>query len=301
MTESNEDAGKTYIGFIGTGIMGSRMAANLISNGYNVTVYNRTKDKVGHLIESGAKWAQSPAIAAQQSDYVITMLAHPDAVEAAALGDKTGFLRDMKRGAVWIDCSTVNPMFAKRMAQETAARGVRYLDAPVAGSKNQAENAQLVFFVGGDEAVMKEVQPLFEVMGKAMSYVGKHGMGNALKLVVNHLLATSMIAFAEGMALGESLGLSQERLLNTLIGGAVTPPYLAGKRAKIENGDYEAEFPLRWIQKDMHMVAETAYASSTAMPLANVTKEIFQLAVQQGYGDQDFSSIYEFLSHDETK
>jgi 3-hydroxyisobutyrate dehydrogenase-like beta-hydroxyacid dehydrogenase len=133
------------------------------------------------------------------------------------------------------------------------------------------------------------------VMGKQVNYVGGHGMGIAFKLVINHLLATSMIAFAEGLALGEALGISKETLLNTLIGGVVTAPYLARKREKLTTGDYQAEFPLRWMQKDLEMVAETAYETGTAMPVSNAAKEAYRLAMQYGYGDNDLSAIYAFL------
>ncbi len=284
------------IGFIGTGIMGSRMAGNLLQAGFAVTVHNRTQTKAAELLAAGAHWAANPADLAQ-SDCVITMLAHPQAVEAAALAADTGFLDALRSGAVWMDCSTGNPAFARRMAHEARQRAVHFLDAPVAGSKNQAQDAGLLFLVGGDADILARCHPLLEAMGKGVNHVGEPGMGTALKLVLNHLLATSMLAFAEGLVLGESLGLPQEVLLNALVGSAVVPPYMAGKRTKIEAADFEAEFPLRWMRKDLQMVAETAYDTGAAMPVANSAKEIYQLAVRHGYGDDDFSAIYAFLKH----
>lgn len=283
------------IGFIGLGIMGSRMALNLLSKGFNLTIYNRNPSKATDLLQQGAKWADSPALLAKDVDVLITMLAHPEAVEAVAHDDKTGFLSSLKQGAIWIDCSTVNPDFAQRMATLAQSKGIRFLDAPVAGSKNQAQEAQLIFFIGGETEDIHQCRPIFEAMGKLTNHVGEHGMGNALKLVLNHMLATSMLAFAEGLVFGESLGLSQEKLLNTLIGSAVAPPYLAGKRAKIETDSYDTEFPLRWMQKDLQMVSETAFQTGVAMSSANIAKEIFQLAIRYGYGDDDFSAIYAFL------
>jgi len=283
------------IGFIGLGIMGSRMASNLLSKGFDLTIYNRNPSKAIDLLQQGAKWADSPASLAKDVDVLITMLAHPEAVEAVAQDDETGFLSTLKQGAIWIDCSTVNPMFAQRMATLAQSKGIRFLDAPVAGSKNQAQEAQLIFFVGGEADDIQQCHSLFEAMGKLVHHVGGHGMGNALKLVLNHMLATSMLAFAEGLVFGESLGLSQEKLLNTLIGSAVAPPYLAGKRAKIETSNYDTEFPLRWMQKDLQMVSETAFQTGVAISSANIAKEIFQLATRYGYGDNDFSAIYAFL------
>lgn len=223
------------------------------------------------------------------------MLAHPQAVEAVALDDDTGFLHTLRQGAIWVDCSTVNPAFARRMAEEAGARGVHFLDAPVAGSKPQAEQAALVFLVGGDAPDVDACRELFDVLGSRVVHVGGHGMGISLKLIFNHMLGTSMLAFAEGLRLGEALGLPQPMLLEAVIGSAIAPPYLAGKREKLASGAYPADFPLQWMQKDMQMVAEAAYAVGTAMPLANVTKEIYRLAMQQGLGEADFSAIYAYL------
>lgn len=284
------------IGWIGTGIMGLRMAANLLTAGYDLSVYNRTQDRANTLLAQGATWAESPAVAAGGADCVITMLAHPQAVESAALAGTTGFLDAMRPDAIWIDSSTGNPSFARRMAAAAQARGVHFLDAPVSGSKDQAAQAHLIFFVGGDAADIDQCRVLFERMGSRIVHVGGHGMGTALKLVFNHLLGTSMVAFAEGLHLGVALGIPQTQLLELLIGTAVVPPYIAGKRGKLESGTYNTDFPLQWMQKDMHMVAEAAFASGVAMPLANLTKEIYRLAMQQGLSEADFSAIHRYLS-----
>jgi len=283
------------IGFIGTGTMGSGMVTNLLTGGYSVTVHNRTSDKASELIARGAKWATTPADAGHGADIVITMLAHPQAVEDMALNPETGFLNTMKPNSIWIDCSTVNPEFARRMGQQAQMREVGFLDAPVAGSKMQAEQAQLIFFVGGESANLDICREIFMTIGKQINHVGEIGFGIALKLVLNHMLATSMVAFAEGLVFGESLGLSQAVLLDTITASAVAPPYLAGKRQKIETDQFDAEFSLRWMQKDLQMVAETAFQTGVAMPMANNAKEIYQLAMRYGFGDSDFSAIYAFL------
>lgn len=282
------------VGFIGLGIMGSRMASNLQNTGHRLTVYNRTKDKAGSLLGRGACWAASPAEAAKNAEVVVTMLAHPEAVENAALGEN-GFLGVMKEGALWLDSSTVHPSFSRRMASAAAAKGVRFLDAPVAGTKAPAERAELVFFVGGDAEDVKVASPLFGVMGKKTVHVGGYGMGTALKLVVNTMLATSMLSFAEGVVLGQTLGLKEDVLFNALIGGPLVPAYLELKRQSLEQNDYEASFPLKWLHKDMQMVANAAYDVGTATPIANLTKEFYQMAVQAGHGEEDFGAIYQDL------
>lgn len=283
------------IGFIGLGIMGSRMAGHLINSGHSLMVHNRTKDKADDLIAQGATWADTPAEVVQDVDILITMLAHPTAVETTAFGEN-GFLDVLAEGKLWIDSSTVNPSFSRRMADHAQANGIRFLDAPVAGSKNQAQGGVLRFIVGGESADVEEATPLFEAMGSGVVHVGGYGMGTSLKIVVNYLLASAMASFAEGIALGESLGVSQATLLKVLIGGPVVAPFMAGKQAKMESGDYEPEFPLQWMQKDVHLATQTAYETGVPMPVANATKELYQLAIRDGLGELDFSAIYEFLS-----
>jgi 3-hydroxyisobutyrate dehydrogenase-like beta-hydroxyacid dehydrogenase len=287
----------THISFIGLGIMGSRMATNLLKAGYSLTIHNRTQEKAAELVQQGARWADTPIEAAHGADILITMLAHPQAVESMALDAQQGFLPHLKAGAIWVDCSTVNPMFARRMASEAHARGVRFVDAPVAGSKQVAQEGRLVFYVGGDDETVQACADLFAKMGQKVNHVGAVGMGIAFKVVLNHLLATSMLAFAEALILGQSLGISRDMLLNTIVGGPLAAPYLVGKRGKIESGDFEADFPLQWMQKDLQMVAETAFETGTAMPVSNVAKELYQLAARYGYGEQDFAAIYAFLNH----
>jgi 3-hydroxyisobutyrate dehydrogenase-like beta-hydroxyacid dehydrogenase len=283
------------IGFIGLGIMGSRMAANLLKHGYDLVVFNRTRAKAQPLLEKGASFAESPAKLAEQVDVLFTMLAHPDAVEQAALR-ADGFLNHLKPKAVWVDCSSVNPSFSKKMAAAAAARQIRFVDAPVTGSAPVAEAAKLVFWVGGDAADVEAIRPLLLCMGNKIIHAGGHGMGTSMKMVINLLLGAGMASFAEAMALGQGLGLSQKMLFDSLLGMPAVPPFLALKREKIESGNYEAEFPLRWMQKDMHLASVSAYETGVALPLANVTKEIYRLAMRDGHETEDFSAIYNYLN-----
>src|SRR5438552_17264767 len=147
------------IGFIGLGIMGSRMAANLQKHGYSLVVFNRTRDKAEPLLDRGATLADSPPKLAQQVDVLFTMLAHPDAVEQAALG-ANGFLNHLRPNALWVDCSSVNPSFSKKMAAKAARREVQFVDAPVTGSAPVAAEAKLIFWVGADIADLERIRPL---------------------------------------------------------------------------------------------------------------------------------------------
>lgn len=284
------------IGFIGLGIMGSRMAGNLLNAGNELVVHNRTKEKAEDLLDKGAVWAESPRKTAEQSDVLYTMLANPGAVEEAALGED-GFLEGLKEGSLWVDCSTVNPSFSRKMADEAKKRGIRFLDAPVAGSKIPAEKGELVFVAGGSQEDLAEVESHMKAMGKAIQYQGENGKGTSMKLVINLMLAQTMAAFSEAVSFGESIGLEKETVLETLLGGPTTAPFLNGKKEKLLAGDYSPEFPLEHMQKDMQLVAQTAFEHGTALPIANTTKEIYALAKQQGYNDQDFSAIYQFLTN----
>ena len=283
------------VGFIGLGIMGSRMAMNLLNAGVDLTVHNRTKEKAADLLDNGAKWADSMADFSEH-DVIFTMLAHPEAVTSTAVG-ADGFLNHLKPGKIWVDCSTVNPSFTQQMAAEARARNIRFVDAPVAGTKPQAQNGELIFICGGNADDIETCTPFFEAMGSRVAHVGENSKGTSLKVVVNLMLAQSMAAFAEAITLGESLGISQDVLFNTLMGGPVVAPFVASKREMMANNQYDdPQFPLRWMQKDVQMAAVSAYETGTAMPIANATKEIFQMAIQAGYGDKDFSAIYSFMS-----
>jgi 3-hydroxyisobutyrate dehydrogenase-like beta-hydroxyacid dehydrogenase len=283
------------IGFIGLGIMGSRMAANLQKNGYSLVVFNRTRAKAEPLLGPCGTFSDSPAKLAQEVDILFTMLAHPEAVEEAALG-VNGFLNHPRPNALWVDCSSVNPSFSKKMAAEAARREVHFVDAPVTGSALPAAEGKLIFWVGADPADLEKIRPLLLCMGNKIVHTGGQGAGASMKTVVNLLLGNAMAAFAEGLALGEGLGISRKVLFDSLLGTPAIAPFLASKREKIENGNYEPEFPLRWMQKDMHLASVSAYESGAAMPLTNAAKELYRLAMREGHSSQDFSVIYDYLT-----
>jgi len=272
------------------------MAANLQKHGYSLVVFNRTRAKAEPLLGPCGTFSDSPAKLAEQVHVLFTMLAHPDAVEEAALG-RNGFLSHLERNALWVDCSSVNPSFSQKMAAEAARREVHFVDAPVTGSAPVAAEAKLIFWVGADGADLERIRSLLLCMGSKIVHAGGNGTGTSMKMVVNLLLGTGMAAFAEGMALGEGLGISRKMLFDSLLGTPAVAPFLASKREKIESGNYEAEFPLRWMQKDMHLASVSAYESGVAMPLTNAAKEVYRLAMREGHARQDFSAIYDYLTN----
>jgi 3-hydroxyisobutyrate dehydrogenase/glyoxylate/succinic semialdehyde reductase len=278
--------------------MGSRMAANLQKHGYGLVVFNRSRAKAEPLLGPCGIFADSPAKVPEQVDVLFTVLAHPGAVEEAALG-ANGFLDHLQSNALWVDCSSVNPSFSKKMAAEAARREVHFVDAPVTGSAAVAADGKLVFWVGAEGADLENIRPLLLCMGSRIVHVGSQGMGTSMKMVINLLIGNAMAAFAEGMALGEGLGISRKVLLDSLLGTPAIAPFLALKREKIESGNYEAEFPLRWMQKDLHLASVSAYESGVAMPVTNAAKELYQLAMMEGHAIQDFSAIYKYLASDD--
>src|SRR5437588_11773427 len=285
------------IGFIGLGIMGSRMATNLQKHGCSLVMFNRSRAKAEPLVGPCGTFSDSAAKVADQVDILFTMLAKPDAVEEMALR-ANGFLNYLRPNAVWVDCSSVNPSFSKKMAAAAKTRQIHFVDAPVTGSAEVAADGKLVFWVGAEDGDLETIRSLLLCMGTKIVHVGGHGMGTSLKMVINLLMGNAMAAFAEGMALGEGLGISRKVLFDSLLGMPVIAPFLASKREKIESGNYEAEFPLRWLQKDMHLASVSAFESDVAMPQTNVTKEIYRLAMREGHDTEDFSAIYEYLSND---
>lgn len=278
------------VSFIGLGIMGSRMAKNLVKNGVSLSVANRSAEPLQALVAAGAKGADSYQQAVKQADVVFTMLAKPEVVGEVAFGDQ-GFVRAMPKNSLWVDCSTVNPSFSKAMAAEAQKAGIRYLEAPVAGTLPHAENAELVIFAGGEKNDLEQVQPLLDHISIKTVHVGAVGMGSSLKMLVNGMLAQSMLVFSEAIALGEKMGLERDFLLNFLPNTAVAAPFLKAKAEMVRADDYEVQFPLELMQKDLHLACQTAYELSQPFFLANLSKELYAKAIAEGLGRLDFSAI----------
>lgn len=284
------------IGFIGLGIMGSRMAKNLQKAGYDLIVYNRTSEKAKELVEHGAILVNSIAEVAQQSDVIITMLSTPEVVLEISKGEQ-GILQHAKPNALWINSSTINPSAAKAIGKLAIQHEVRYLDTPVAGTKGPAENGELLFLAGGNSSDLEDATPLLDIMGKKTLHLGDIGAGSSMKMLINQLLGQQMVAFAEALSMGTQMGIAQETLFNVLLATPVVAPVMAAVRSKLENEHYEANFPLKWIHKDLHLSSITAYEHQIATPNLNTTKEVFAQAKKAGFGDLDFTAVYEFLRY----
>ncbi len=276
------------IGFIGLGIMGSRMASNLLKAHYELVVYNRSKSKAIDLIEKGASFTNSVEELAAQSDIVFTMLSTPDVVrEIAEL-----MLPQLKAASWWVDCSTVNPSFSREMNQLSKKHNIRFVDAPVAGSKGPAEAGELLFLAGGKEEELEDLAPFFNAMGKKTLYLNEVGNGANVKMLINLLLAQSMTAFSEAMNLGKGMGMDESLLLNILTATPVVAPFLSAIKPRLEQGIFDVNFPLKWIHKDIMLALDTASEVGVSMPSLDQTESLYKMALGKGLGDEDFSAIY---------
>lgn len=283
------------VGFIGLGIMGSRMAMNLLRNGVDISLYNRSKSKANELINNGAGWKNSAAELARDVDVVFTMLSTPEVVSKVAFGEN-GFVQQMQNNALWVDCSTVNPSFSRMVADSVKKQGKRFLDAPVAGSLKPAENGELVFLVGGNKQDLEQVSFLLEFMGKAIHFLGENGKGSSAKMVVNSMLGQAMIAFSEAIAMGNSMGLEQEKLFEILIGGPLTAPFVGLKEDKLKKNEYSPEFPLKWMHKDLNLASRSAYENDCVVPSLNAGKELYGAAKRNGLADDDMSAVFKYIT-----
>lgn len=286
---------RMQIGFIGLGIMGSRMARNLLDAGHALVVYNRTQEKTDVLVAAGATRADSPDAAAREAEVLITMLPTPVVIQTLAT-EEDGFLDAMPPGSRWVECSTVHPVFARAMAGLADVQGVHYVDAPVAGTKGPAATGELIFLAGGRGEDIDYCQPLFDSMGQKVVHMGEVGQGAAMKMVVNLMLGSAMAAYSEALVLGASLGLPRQMMADVLLAAPVTAPFLKAKQALIDQENFEAHFPLRWMRKDLQLAAQSAYEQGVALPALNAIKEIYALAEKGGLGTKDFSAIWQFLS-----
>lgn len=282
------------ITFIGLGIMGNQMAHHLAKNNINLTVFNRTPVALKWFKDKNVIVADSLENAVKDADIVFSMLSTPEVVEDVFFG-KENTLSFMKVNAIWADCTTVNPSFSKKAFKEAKSNSIRFLDTPVSGSKPQAINAELLFFVGGPSETSKEVEPYLNMMGKKVILVGDVGQGASLKMLVNIMLAQSMLIFAEAVLFGEKMGISKDFLLDLLPYLIVSAPFTKFKAEKIKNDNYDVQFPLEWMHKDLHLASLTAYEVNQPLFLANLAKELYAEAKNNGMERLDFSSIFKHL------
>lgn len=286
------------IGFIGLGIMGSRMARRLIACGYPLMVYNRSAQKTDALVNLGAGRADNPKQLANCSDVIIIMVSDDQAVQAVT-GGKSGTFAGAQPGAVFIDCSTISVETTKYLAQQAERLGFYWLDAPVLGGPSAAEAGELPFIVGGLQSILEQNLDIFNALGKKVVLMGENGMGQAAKIVHNLTCGISLAAFSEAIVLGEKFGLTRKQVLETLLGGGVSSPLLKIKAPKFEQNNFEPAFALAMMGKDLTLAKNAAKRFGLQLPALSAAKEIYDLAKAQGFGEEDSSAIIKFYEKEE--
>lgn len=282
------------IGFIGLGTMGLGMAQCLLGAGHTLVAYNRTASRGEPLKAKGATLVSTPQEAAADAEVVITMLSDDPAVEEILLGER-GAMRSAKKGALLIDSSTVTPGMSRRCAQEAKALGLRFLDAPVTGSRNEAASGKLVFIVGGEKSDYDAAAPLFDVMGQARFYFGPSGSGATVKLCNNAISATVTTAMAESATLVKASGVDQKAALEFLSEhGAFACRLSRNKLPKMFNGDFSPNFQLKLMAKDVRYFLALANEFHRTTPAIATVGGVLADAAKAGFGDDDIAAVHAY-------
>ncbi len=282
------------VGLIGLGTMGSGMAANLLKAGFPLAVYNRTASKAERFAALGARVASSPADASRGASVIVSMLSDDAASRDAWLG-QDGALAAADDGCVLVEASTVSPAWIAELSQHAGERGLTLLDAPVTGSRVQAEGGQLTFLVGGSNEALAKATPVLQAMSKEIVPLGPTGSGAKLKLLNNFLCGVQVAALAEGLTWLERSGLDVEKALGVLKAGAPGSPLLGAISARMTSHDYSVNFLLRLMAKDLHYAGDAARALGVELTTAANAKALFENAIAQGFAEDDMSSVIEPL------
>lgn len=282
------------IGFIGLGIMGGRMALNLLRAGYSLTVYNRTLEKTQPVAKAGASVAGSPAEVAQNSEIVITMVSDSAALQSVVLGPG-GVLESLQPDTVLIDMSTVDPKTSRQIAEAVRAKGGHMLDAPVSGSTLLAEQGTLSIMVGGEESIHERVRDVLLKMGNRTTHVGPNGAAASLKLAVNIIIGVTMQVLAESIVLAERAGVPPEIAVEVLSNSAVASPFLKYKAPQLLQPLGATAFTATMMQKDFTLALQMAREVNVPLPATAAANEVLTMARGLGLGEQDFASVVTVL------
>ncbi len=275
--------GQPRIGWIGTGVMGSPMAGHLIDAGYQVDVFNRTRERAAGLIEQGARWRDSPSEIAAEADVVFTMIGYPADLRQIVLGDGR-LLEAMRPGSLLIDMTTSEPSLAVEIHAAAKAGQIESLDAPVSGGDIGARNATLVIMVGGDASAFERARPLFEVLGKTITHSGEAGAGQHTKMMNQIAIASGMIGLCEALLYAHRAGLDVERALDTIKGGAAGSWSLSNYGPRILSGDFAPGFRIEHFIKDLGIALAESRRMNLSLPGTALAEQLYIAARAQGLG-----------------
>ena len=280
------------IGFIGLGVMGKPMAANLIKAGHTLIVHNRSRGPVDEVVALGARAASSPSDVARDATVVITMLPDTPDVELVLAGER-GVFSALKPKSVVIDMSSISPIATRRLASTALTQGSAMLDAPVSGGEIGAINATLSIMVGGDAAAFERVKPILEAMGnkERIVHIGESGAGQICKVCNQVAIGGALAGVSEAFALARKAGVDAARVRQALLGGFAASRVLEVHGERMLNANYKPGFRTKLYQKDLRIALETAAASHTALPTTALVADLVDAAIARGDGELDYSAV----------
>jgi 3-hydroxyisobutyrate dehydrogenase-like beta-hydroxyacid dehydrogenase len=282
------------IGFLGLGIMGSNVVANLIKAGHEVTVYNRTSDRGEGLRKQGALQARTPREAVAGADVIMIMVSDDRAIEDMVFGPD-GAIEGVRAGQVVIDLTTCMPSTSLREAAAFNERGVEFLDAPVFGSKNESRDAGLWIVIGGKQEVYERMLPIFKRISETQHYMGENSKGTSMKLVGNLVVAAQLEALGEAMTLATKAGLNAKDVLGVLGVTDFKSPILSGVGDALCRRDFSPSFYLKLMLKDANLISSFAQELNVPLPASAATREIIKTAVNKGWGEENASALIKVL------
>ncbi|MCC6959770.1 MAG: NAD(P)-dependent oxidoreductase [Dehalococcoidia bacterium] len=285
----------TRVGFVGLGIMGAPMAANLLRAGFIVTVWNRSPSRTQPLVEAGAVGADSPADVAAASEVTISCVTNSGDVEEVALGPG-GVIEGAAPGSVYIDCSTISPETARKVAAALQAKGVAMLDAPVSGGDVGAQAGTLAIMAGGDAATFERCLPVLQAMGKTIVHVGPNGAGQVVKLCNQIAGGLNLLAAAEAVGLARRAGVDPEKMLEVVSAGAAGSWMLSNLAPRAVRGDYTPGFMVDLMQKDLRLVLDAAHETHTPLPGTALVSQLFQSIQADGRGRDGTQSLIDAIA-----
>lgn len=283
------------VGFIGCGIMGSRMAKNLLAANYPVRVFDASRKAMEVMVQAGARACDSPASVATGASVVMLSLPGPQEVREVVAGPM-GVLSGSVEGLIVVDLSSVDPGTSRSMVQAASGKGAKYIDCPVSGGPINAEKGTLTLMVGGDEATVNIVRPLLEVIGKKIFHAGPVGAGAAVKLLNNLVIASTMGALAEAFVLGSKVGLSPQTMFNIFSASSAASFQLNMRYSNfIAKRDFSSGFAISLMEKDTKLALEMADQAGVPLILTAVSRELYRMAKARGHGAEDISAVIKVL------
>ena len=285
---------KERVGFVGLGIMGTPMARNLIEAGFELVLYNRTREKAEALAERGAEIAASPREAAAKSDVTITMLPGPPEVEELVAGEG-GLLEGARDGSLLVDMSTSSPVLARELARRAGERGIGMLDAPVSGGDVGAIEGTLSIMVGGSEDDFERARPIFETLGKTVVRVGGAGAGQVAKAANQIVVALTIEAVSEALVLGSKAGVDPAKIVEALSGGLAANKVMEIKGAKLLSHEFEPGGKIEFQRKDLKIALAAAREYGVPLPITAMVEAMFGALEARGRGEWDHSALLTLL------